>query len=207
VLVAALIGTLVVAIVDWGAKLRPRPAVENVAKPLTTALVVWVAIAADGPRTATVLAVIGLVFCLIGDVALLESVDRFLVGLAAFLVGHLLFIAMFVALHLRHPLWILPVLVLLVVHVATIGRRIVAGAGQDDAEMRGPVIGYLVVISAMAVVAVATGRAWAIAGAAAFVVSDTILGWESFVARRRWMPIAIMVTYHAALVGLALSLR
>ena len=44
-------------------------------------------------------------------------------------------------------------------------------------------------------------------GVTAFVVSDTILGLEAFVLKRRWMPLAVMVTYHTALIGLALSLR
>jgi len=46
----------------------------------------------------------------------------------------------------------------------------------------------------------------AIVGSALFVVSDSILGWRQFVAEHRWMPVAIMVTYHGALLGLALTL-
>ena len=74
-----------------------------------------------------------------------------------------------------------------------------------------PVQAYLAVISSMAVVGWATGRPAAIAGSALFVTSDAILGWRQFASSstsrgRSWMPLAIMVTYHAALVGLALSL-
>jgi uncharacterized membrane protein YhhN len=97
--------------------------------------------------------------------------------------------------------------VVLVPHGAIIGRRIVAGAAAKDAALRIPVVAYLLVITAMAVVAVMTGRWWAIAGAAAFVASDTVLGWRAFVGEKRWMALTVMVTYHAALVGLALSLR
>jgi hypothetical protein len=43
-------------------------------------------------------------------------------------------------------------------------------------------------------------------GSAAFIVSDTILGWGQFVVERSWMHLAIMVTYHVAIVSLALSL-
>jgi hypothetical protein len=32
-----------------------------------------------------------------------------------------------------------------------------------------------------------------------------LLGWGKFVDQRRWMPVAVMVTYHVALVALALS--
>jgi len=62
------------------------------------------------------------------------------------------------------------------------------------------------VIMSMAVVAATTGNAWGIVGAIAFVLSDTLLGWRAFVAEKPWMALAVMVTYHAALVGLALSL-
>jgi alkenylglycerophosphocholine/alkenylglycerophosphoethanolamine hydrolase len=207
VLALSLICTGLAAGTNWWTRIRPNTTVETISKPLTTVLVVWVALAAGGPHTATVLAVIGLVFCLIGDVALLDVIDRFIVGLAAFLIGHVVFIAMFVTLHLRHPAWGVIAAVLLAIHAAIIGRRIVLGATGKDPALRIPVIAYLVVITSMTVVAVMTGRWWAIAGAGAFVLSDTLLGWRAFVAEKRWMALAVMVTYHSALVGLALSLR
>ena len=206
-MIAALICTGVAALANWSTRVHPNERLETVSKPLATILVMWIAIAADGPHTATVLALIGLAFCLIGDIALLDVVDVFILGLAAFLVGHGVFIAMFVTLHLRHPLWGIPVALALVVHAATIGRRIVAGAIAQDSALRVPVMAYLVVIMSMAVVAAMTGRWWAIAGALLFVASDTILGWRAFVGERRWMSLAVMVTYHGALVGLALSLQ
>ena len=206
-LALALICTAVAAASDWYTRIRPNRIVETITKPLTTILVIWVAIAADGPRTATVLAVIGLVFCLAGDIALLDVVDKFIVGLVAFLIGHVVFIAMFVVLHLPHPAWGIVAGVVLAVHAAITGRRIVAGATSKEPALQVPVIAYLVVILSMAVVATMTGRWWAIAGSAAFVVSDSVLGWRAFVGEKRWMSVTVMVTYHAALVGLALSLR
>lgn len=206
-LALALICTLLAALVNWSTRVRPNVTLETVSKPLTTILVIWVAIAADGPRPATILAVVGLVFCLAGDIALLDVVDQFVVGLAAFLVGHVVFIAMFATLHLHRPLWGIAAAVVLAVHAVVIGRRIVVGAVAKDATLRVPVSAYLVVISAMTVVAVMTGQWWAIAGALAFVISDTVLGWRAFVREKSWMALAVMVTYHAALVGLALSLH
>lgn len=206
-LVIALACTLVAALVNWYTRIREHPRLETVSKPLTTILVIWVALAAGGPRTPTALAVIGLICCLAGDIALLDIVDRFVVGLAAFLVGHVVFIAMFATLHLQRPWWGVLAAVVLAVHAAVIGRRIVAGASRQDRALLVPVTAYLVVISSMTVVAVMTGRWWAVAGAVAFVISDTVLGWRAFVQERAWMALAVMVTYHAALVGLALSLR
>jgi len=206
-LAVALLATLVAAMANWSTRVRPNQTLETISKPLTTILVIWVAVAADGSRGATVLAVIGLVFCLIGDIALLDVVDKFVVGLGAFLVGHVVFIAMFATLHLNRPLWGLAAVVVLVPHAAIIGRRIVAGAAAQDQALKVPVVAYLFVITAMAVVAVMTGRWWAICGAALFVASDTVLGWRAFVAEKKWMALIVMMTYHAALVGLALSLR
>ena len=206
-LALALVCTLAAALVNWSTRVRPNPRLETASKPLTTILVIWVAIATDGSRPATILAVIGLVCCLAGDIALLDVVDQFVVGLAAFLVGHVVFIAMFATLHLQRPIWGIVAAVVLAVHAGVIGRRIVVGATGQDRALQIPVTAYLVVISAMTVVGVMTGRWWAIAGAAAFVVSDTVLGWRAFVREQAWMALAVMVTYHAALVGLALSLR
>jgi alkenylglycerophosphocholine/alkenylglycerophosphoethanolamine hydrolase len=206
-LASSLLVTFVAASANWYTRIKPNEILETISKPLTTILVIWIAIASDGPRAATLLAVVGLVFCLVGDVALLDVIDRFVVGLGAFLVGHVVFIAMFAALHLHRPLWGLAALVVLVPHGAIVGRRIVAGAAAQDPALKAPVVAYLFVITAMAVIAVMTGRWWAIAGAALFVASDTVLGWRAFVTEMKWMALTVMVTYHTALVGLALSLR
>lgn len=206
-LAVALVCTFVAALANWYTRVHPNVRMETLSKPLTTILVIWVAIAADGPRTPTVLAVVGLVFCLVGDIALLDVVDQFVVGLGAFLVGHAVFIVMFVTLHLGRPVWGLPAAVVLAVHAALIGRRILAGATVQDRSLQIPVTAYLFVISSMTVIAVMTGRWWAIAGAIAFVISDTVLGWRAFVREQAWMALTVMVTYHAALVGLALSLH
>jgi uncharacterized membrane protein YhhN len=90
--------------------------------------------------------------------------------------------------------------------VITIGRVIVAGATHHDAALRTPVLAYLGIISAMGAVGWATGRWWVVLGSTLFVASDSVLGWGRFVRERRWMSITVMVTYHAAIASLALSL-
>ena len=89
---------------------------------------------------------------------------------------------------------------------ATVGRRVVAGATARDRHLRLPVLAYLAVISLMVACAAAAGNAWAFAGAVAFLVSDSVLGWRQFVSERRWMPVTIMVTYHLGQAGLVVSL-
>jgi uncharacterized membrane protein YhhN len=58
----------------------------------------------------------------------------------------------------------------------------------------------------MAVLVTLTGSPWAIGGAAFFVTSDTLLGYDLFAKPFASARVAIMVTYHLALVGLTLGL-
>jgi uncharacterized membrane protein YhhN len=64
----------------------------------------------------------------------------------------------------------------------------------------------MLVISAMVSAALATGLALAIVGAALFFTSDTLIAWNRFVRPQPWMPLAIIVTYHAGQAGLVVSL-
>jgi len=206
------IASAVVAIANWWSRWRDDGRTELVTKPLATILIAAFAVAcavdgnAHAPRGALVAGIIGFACCLAGDVALLPAIDKFVVGLGSFLVGHLAFVVMFVLLGLDRW-WLGAIAVVGTLAVAVgLGRRIVAGAVVKAREYAMPVRAYLVVISVMAIVGWATGRPAAVLGATAFITSDAILGWEVFVDERPWMPVAIMVTYHAALAGLAASL-
>lgn len=200
-----LVAVGIVAALNWWSRWTDDDRLELVTKPLVTVLVMGVALTAGGEPLPTGLAVTALVFCLIGDVALLPAVNRFLVGLGAFLLGHLAFVPMLVVLGLDRPDLVVVALAWLVPVVGFAGRQIVGAAGRSDPRLRRPVAAYLAVISAMALVAWATGIGFALLGATSFVVSDSILGWRKFVGGGRWMAPAIMATYHVALVGLALS--
>lgn len=202
-----IVAATVAALINWSTRLKANRLLENVSKPLTTLLVLGIALTSGAPTSQVVAAVIALTLCLIGDVALLSSVDRFIIGLAAFLLGHLGFIVLFVMYGLNSTVLAGLALILASLLVITVGRVIVAGASQQDAALRSPVLAYLAIISAMATVGWATGRWWVVVGTALFVLSDSVLGWGRFVRDRRWMSIVVMVTYHAAIASLALSLR
>lgn len=203
---------VLVAALNWWSRWRGNSRVELVTKPLTTMLIALFAMAcafdgnAHASTTSVVAAVVGFVCCLAGDVALLPIVDKFVVGLSSFLVGHLAFVVMSISLGLDR--WWLGAIALVgtIIVAVRLGRRIIAGAVSTSPEYAMPVRAYLVVISSMAVIGWATGRPAALFGSTAFIVSDSVLGWEVFVEQRPWMPVAIMVTYHAALFGLAASL-
>lgn len=195
---------------NWSSRRSAHPQArrELVTKPLTTVLIVVLAATiASTHGTGRWLVVAGLVFCLIGDVLLLPQVDTFIAGLAAFLVGHVLFGA--AALQRDGARLVVASAVIAVavaIVVGVLGRRIVAGARQRDPALGVAVVAYLAVIAAMATVVASTGSAVAVAGALLFVTSDTLLGFDLFVRPVRGAHIAIMMTYHAALVALTLGL-
>jgi uncharacterized membrane protein YhhN len=103
--------------------------------------------------------------------------------------------------------WSVVGIVVVLAAVAVVGRRIVAGvrAGEHP-ELVGPVIAYLVVISAMVISAFGTTAAWAIVGASLFYASDATLAWNRFLEPRRFGPLAVIATYHLGQVGLVLWL-
>ncbi len=185
---------------DWWAVGHRRHDVERLAKPAAMLGLLSVAVlggAADS--TAGWWLVLALLLGLVGDVFLLEDTpSRFVGGLAAFLVGHLAYVASFVAVGLDRPaLGLLGAVVLLVALVA--GRRILPGAlAQGGAALAVPVAVYMAVIGAMAVLGWATGRPLVGLGASLFVVSDTVLAMGRFVQDRRFTHVVVMVTYHLA---------
>jgi uncharacterized membrane protein YhhN len=200
---ALLLATLVVAVADWWATWAERPDIRYATKPATLALLIGVA-ATLTPVDPTIRAwmVVGLVLSLAGDVFLMLPEKWFVAGLGSFLLGHIAYI---VGLQLapRSIGWTLVGVVVVLVAIATVGRRIVQSVGAgDQREMVGPVIAYLVVISAMVVSAFGTSAAWAIAGASLFYASDATLAWNRFIEQRRFGPLAVMVTYHLGQIGL-----
>jgi uncharacterized membrane protein YhhN len=194
------------ALGNWWSRARHDDRLELFTKPLTTALVIGVALTSGAAGSRIAVAVAALALCLVGDVALLPAIDRFVVGLGAFLLGHLAFIVLFAQYGLDRWDLALVAFGLVAAMVLVVGRVIVRSAAAHDRTLRIPVIAYLTIISAMAVTGWATGRSWVIAGSALFVVSDAVLGWRQFVHPRRWMPVTVMVTYHAALAALVISL-
>jgi alkenylglycerophosphocholine hydrolase len=205
--VALLIGVGSAATANWISRWRPNNALETITKPLTTVLIVALAVAL---RTAHPdvrwFVVAALIFCLIGDVLLMPLVDSFEGGLGAFLIGHLLFaVAVFRRPHGHVALAGLALIPLAVV-IGRFGPAIVKGARQRAAALGIAVTAYLVVIASMAALVSLTGSPWAIAGAAFFVLSDTLLGYDLFARPFASARVAIMVTYHLALLGLTLGL-
>lgn len=203
----ALIGaTLVVAVADWVAVALERRTVEYVLKPLTMAVLIAAAIAADpvvsGPARGWIVA--GLVCSLVGDVFLMLE-DHFVEGLAAFLVGHVAYVVALWQLGVEWPRFAVGV-VLVAVLVAVIGRPIVVGARRRDERLTIPVGAYITVISVMVASAIGTGIWIAVVGAGLFYASDAVIGISRFVRDFPHSRLVVMTTYHLGQIGLVLAL-
>ena len=144
---------------------------------------------------------LALVFCLIGDIALMFEGDTpFIAGLLAFLIGHALFIAVFLE---WQSVWILPAwwpfmaiyaLVMLVWLLPRTGKLALA------------VFVYMAVIFTMAFAAANVsptlgwqGKPLLMLGALLFVLSDSILAIDRFIKPLPLGHALTLATYYSAL--------
>ncbi|MFJ7752679.1 lysoplasmalogenase [Peribacillus muralis] len=149
------------------------------------------------------LILLGLFFCMLGDGLLIW----FLIGLSAFLIGHLFYIAAFLKswnFSWRRFATILPI----AIYSTIIGREIIRSlieTGENGLII--PVIGYVTVISLMGWTAIMTRNTAAIIGGILFVISDSILAWNKFIDVIAFSGPLIMLTYYAAQFFIAASIR
>lgn len=198
------VATAAFAVTDWWATWTERASVRHVAKPATLVALIGVAATLDPTVGTDVRAwmLVGLVLSLAGDIFLMLDERWFVAGLGSFLLGHVAYVVGLQLAPTSTAATLIGLAVVLVA-IATIGRRIVTTVGSgDQREMAGPVLAYLVVISAMVVSAFGTEDLWAVVGATLFYASDATLAWNRFVAPRRFGPLAVMVTYHLGQAGL-----
>jgi uncharacterized membrane protein YhhN len=190
----------IVAVADWAAVWRRPSPSETVLKPAVLVLLIVVALLLDPADSAQrAWFVVALVLSLAGDVFLLPSVDRFVPGLASFLLAHVAYIVGLT--YDDGSLWP-AVLVLAVVPVAI---RVVGAVRRNEPELTVPVVVYISVIAVMVAMALRSGNVLAAIGAVTFATSDSTLALDRFDRHRRWMPLAVMVTYHAAQALLVVS--
>ncbi len=197
---------VVTAFVNWFSVATGRRRLEWATKPAVMIVLIAAALAVD-PLTsaARIWFLAALVASLAGDVFLMVEPERFMAGLGSFLIAHLGYIAGFTAAGIDTAPAIATV-AFSAIAVATIGLRIRKGAAAHDRRLGMPVTAYIVVISAFLVSAVGTTNVTAAIGAVLFYTSDSILGWNKFVAPIRLGRVATMVTYHSAQALLVMSL-
>ena len=180
-----------------------------VLKPLTTSLIVVLALALPNPVSTFYGAaiVLGLLFSLMGDVFLMLPSDRFVAGLTSFLLAHLCYIAAFSS--AAGSLSVVAVALLL-----AWGGLLLWLLWPELGKLRAPVTLYSAVLLVMAWTAIGQssngqpGRAaLAAGGALLFVASDSALALDRFVRKDRRLQLLVLSTYFAAQLLIALSVR
>jgi len=191
-----------ISVSNWYAVGTGRARLEWWSKLLTMVALLAVAVAAGAAGSATgwwLLA--ALFFGLLGDVALLgDSEERFVAGVAAFLVGHLAYVVCFARLGLPSPAWSWLVVVVLALMLAVTRRVVPTAYRLAGLKVAAPIAVYSLVIATMLVVAWLTGLGLVAGGATIFVVSDSVialtLAATEFGRPSGRAQLAIMVTYH-----------
>lgn len=199
-----LIAAGLAAILNWLAVAARVRWLELVSKPAVPIFLVGLVLSMEAnPRRANWF-VVALLFSLAGDVFLMLRANLFIAGLVAFLLAHVAFIVGLAP--DADPTLIAVAAVAMGVVVVPLLRRVAKGAAQVAPGLVPPVYAYGVVITAMAAVAMGTANPFAMAGGLMFLLSDALLAWNRFVRPFGWGPLFVMVTYHAALFGLVMSL-
>jgi uncharacterized membrane protein YhhN len=202
-LLAAVSGALHIRSEYYG----PR-ALGYFAKPLTTTALIALAWLAPGspPAPYREFIVLGLIFSLAGDVFLMLPSDRFLPGLASFLIAHLLYIAAFS----QEAGFQFSVMALAPFALAS--AALLRLLWPHLAGMQVPVLIYVVVIATMGWQAAAqwlsVGETWALlalVGAILFTISDAALALNRFRTPFAAAPATILTSYYLAQWLIALS--
>ncbi|HUT07392.1 MAG TPA: lysoplasmalogenase [Candidatus Latescibacteria bacterium] len=181
----------------------------HVSKPLTTVLVITVALIARTPVPAAykTLILAGLLCSLLGDIALMFPEKWFTAGLVSFLVAHVFYILAFKPGPGR-PLSV-GVLVPFIIFGLLMFRFLAPSLGR----LKFPVLVYMAAITAMA--GLAAGRfvdgggtrpLLAFAGAVFFLISDSVLAYDRFAKKLGPAQVIILGTYFPAQLLIALSI-
>jgi uncharacterized membrane protein YhhN len=164
-------------------------------------------------QSAPWLLVLALALGATGDAALsLPGEKAFLSGLAAFLLSHIAYVALFIAegasLAALLADWWRPVVAIGIIAGGIFMWRTLSP--HLPPTMRVPVAAYALVIITMGIAAAATPGVAVLCGAALFIASDAILSLERFVLSpaspwRRWTGPVLWLLYYGAQATLALA--
>ncbi len=170
-------------------------------KPLTMVLALWLVLRRDDLKPTPWLLVAALVASLAGDILLMLPVNLFIPGLAAFLVAHLCYIALF-----RQQLAWFPNRGALALALGVgAAMLLILWTSLGDPVLKGAVGAYVLVITLMA--AQAIGRATVLrdraamlvaVGACVFMLSDTLIAVNRFIMPLPLSSLWVLSTYYLA---------
>jgi uncharacterized membrane protein YhhN len=206
--IALAAGALFSAVLATWSQAASRRRIHLVTKPLTTGLIIAVAAAAAAPVPAVykTLVLTGLIFSLLGDVALMLPEKWFTAGLVAFLAAQVSYILAFKPLpgHPISPATFLPFVLFGLLMFFLLAPKL--------GPMKLPVFIYIAAITLMAGFAAArfidrggTKPLLAFVGAVLFLISDSVLAYDRFARKVPGARVIILGTYFPAQLLIALS--
>lgn len=210
-----LILALLTAILDWIAVSKNLRRANYFLKPAVMILILaW--LAAIGGFSGTMLWFsLGILFSLGGDVFLMLPREQFIPGLIAFLLAHIAYIIGFSPQLSEINLSSLVVGIVVAISSIVIYRRIATGLrAHANRSLIIPVSIYVIVISLMGFSALLTltNEDWEAlpallvsAGAILFMLSDTILAMNKFVAPVKHGQLVVIIAYHLGQIGIVLG--
>ena len=202
-------GVLFSAVLTIWSDAEGRRRLFHVSKPLTTVLIITVALVARAPVPAAykTLILAGLLCSLLGDIALMFPEKWFKAGLVSFLAAHVFYILAF------KPGPGRPVSAGMLVPFIIFGLLMFRILAPSLGPLKFPVLVYMAAITAMA--GLAAGRfvdgggtrpLLAFAGAVLFLISDSVLAYDRFAKKLGPAQAIILGTYFPAQLLIALSI-
>jgi uncharacterized membrane protein YhhN len=188
---------------------KGRRGLFHVSKPLTTALVITVALIAETPLPAAykTLILAGLLCSITGDIVLMLPEKWFAAGLVSFLAAHVFYILAF------KPGPGRPISAGMFIPFIIFGLLMFRILAPSLGPMKFPVLVYIAAITVMA--GLAAGRfvdrggtrpLLAFAGAVLFLISDSVLAYDRFAKKIGPAQAIILGTYFPAQLLIALSI-
>ncbi len=206
---------IVFAFLDWLSLWKGLKKLEYIAKPgAMLALLAWMIFQVNLTLALAPFA-LGIFFSIIGDVLLMLPNERFVGGLAAFLLAHVCYIVGFSTQIPQSMIFAVIMLVVIGAVAWSIYRRLAQGiAAKGLQKLILPVRLYAAVISVMLFSAwmTVTYPHWSsatavivIIGATLFFASDSLLAWNRFITPLRNGRLAVMITYQLGQILIALG--
>jgi len=205
-----LLGTIILsAIIYLVGDFQKSSILKYIFKPLTTILIITLAVfqQSEISETYKYLIIIGLVLSLFGDIFLMLPSDKFIQGLASFLVAHIFYIWAFTLGF--GPYFEFQLLIPAAIYAIVFLWILLPKTGK----MKLPVLIYALML--MVFMWQATGRffyladasaLYSILGAVLFVISDSVLAFDRFARTYKFSQTLILSTYWGAQILLALSI-
>lgn len=140
------------------------------------------------------LVITGLFFCMLGDGLL----SHFIIGLSAFLIGHLFYTAAFITKWKFSWVRLCTIIPFLIYAGIMANQLVRAMQNTDNKGLIIPVMIYLLIILSMGWFSIMSGNIWSMIGSTLFIISDSILAWNKFVSEVTYSGVMIMLTYYTA---------